>query len=96
MYAQLRIYTINPGRMDEWARWFHERLMPIAEAAGHTVIGPWASAAGTDFIWIRVYDSIEDAKLKDQRFYNSPEWVAIASEARQLIAKTEITEMSAI
>jgi len=96
MYAQLRVYTVNRGKMDEWVRWFNEKLTPIAAMASHTIVGPWVNEAMTEFIWIRVYDSSDDAKAKDERFYNSPEWRAIAAEARALIAKTEVTVMNGL
>lgn len=94
MYAQLRIYTVNRGRMADWVRWFDEKLMPIAAKAGQTVVGPWVDETATEFIWVRVYESAEDAKEKDERFYSSPEWKAIASEALELLAKTSVTVMS--
>ncbi len=95
MYAQLRIYTVNRGKMDEWVQWFDEKLRPIAARAGQTILGPWVNEARTDFIWIRVYDTADDARAKDDRFYDSAEWKAIAAEARTFIAKTEVTIMTA-
>jgi hypothetical protein len=94
MYAQLRVYTANRGKMDDWIRWFNDKLLPIADQAGHTIVGPWVNEAKTDFVWIRTYDSAEDAKAKDERFYGSPEWKAIAPEAAAFIAKTDITIMN--
>ena len=94
MYAQLRVYTVNRGKMDDWVSWFREKLMPIATRAGQTIVGPWVNDAKTEFIWIRVYDSAEDAKAKDERFYGAQDWKAIAAEARALLAKTEVTIMN--
>lgn len=94
MYAQLRRYTVNRGKMDDWVRFFYEKLVPIANRAGHTILGPWINEAGTDFIWIRLYDSTDEAKTKDGRFYGSSEWLAIAAEATGLIAKSEVMTMT--
>lgn len=33
MYAQLRIYTVNRGKMDDWVEWFNDKLRPIAQQA---------------------------------------------------------------
>jgi NIPSNAP len=96
MYAQLRIYTINRGAMRQWLKLFNEKLRPIASLAGHTIIGPWISEAETEFIWIRVYESAEDAKTKDERFYGSPEWNAVATECRSLVAKSQVTVMRGV
>lgn len=94
MYAQLRTYTVNRGRMDDWVRWFNEKLIPVATEAGHTILGPWVNEAKTEFIWIRAYDSADDAKAKDERFYASAGWKAIVSETRGFIAKAEVKAMS--
>jgi hypothetical protein len=58
------------------------------------VTGSWINEAETEFIWIREYESAEDAKVKDDLFYNSPEWKAIAHEAIALLAKTNVTVMT--
>lgn len=94
MYAQLRVYTMNRGKMDEWVRWFDRKLAPLAIACSHRIVGPWVNEAKTEFIWIRVYDDAKDAQVKDDRFYNSPEWKAIAAEARDFIAKAEVKIMN--
>lgn len=96
MYLQLRVYTINRGMMDDWVRCFDEKIRPIAARADHKIMGPWVNESKTDFIWIRAYDSVDDAKAKDDRFYGSAEWKAIAAEARAFIAKTEVTVMTAV
>jgi hypothetical protein len=90
MYVQLRTYTVNRGKMDEWVRWFADKLIPVAKQAGQTIQGPWVNEAKTEFVWMRVYDSAEDAKVKDERFYSSAGWKAIAPESAAFIAKTEV------
>ena len=94
MYAQLRVYTINRGKMDAWVEWFNNKARPVAEQVGHQILGPWINEASTEFIWIRTYESAEDAKAKDEAFSSSPAWQAIASEAAEYVAKIEVTPMS--
>jgi hypothetical protein len=94
MYAQLRVYTVNRGKMDDWVRWFNDKLTPVAKQAGHTILGPWVNEAKTEFVWIRAYDSADDAKAKDERFYSSAGWKALAPEAGAFIAKAEVTVMN--
>ena len=80
--------------MDAWVEWFNNKARPVAEQAGHQVLGPWINEARTEFIWIRTYESAEDAKAKDEAFSNSPVWQAIVGEAAEFIAKIEVTPMS--
>ena len=94
MYAQLRVYTVNRGKMDGWFEWFNDKVRPLAEEAGHQILGPWVNEANTEFTWIRTYESAEDAQSKDEAFSSSPAWQAIAGEAAEFIAKIEVTPMS--
>jgi hypothetical protein len=96
MYAELRVYTVNRGKFDEYVRWFNDKLTPVAKDAGHTILGPWANEDKTELIWIRVYDSADDAKTKNERFMSSPAWKAIAPEAGQFVAKADVTIMNAV
>jgi hypothetical protein len=57
-------------------------------------MGQWVNEAKTEFIWIRTYDSAEDAAAKDAAFAASPAWQAIQPEAAEFIAKIEVTPMS--
>ena len=94
MYAQLGVYTVNRGKMDAWIEWFNNKARPVAEQAGHQILGPWINEASTEFIWIRPYESAEDAKTKDEAFSSSPAWQAIAREASEFVAKIEVTPMT--
>lgn len=96
LYAQLRVYTVNRGKMDDWVRWFNDKLTPIATKAGQTILGPWVNEAKTEFIWIRIYESEDDARAKDERFYNSSEWQAVKAETGALIAKADVTIMNRV
>ena len=94
MYAQLRIYTVNRGKMDAWVEWFNSKAGPVAAQVSHQVLDPWINEARTEFIWIRTYESAEAAKAKDEAFSSLPAWQAIAGEAAEFVAKIEVTPMS--
>ena len=91
MYAQLRVYTVNRGKMDAWVEWFNSKARPVAEQAGHQIVGPWINDARTEYIWIRTYESAEDAKAKDEAFSSSPAWQAIASDAAEFVARNDVS-----
>jgi hypothetical protein len=93
LYAQLRVYTVNRGKMDDWIQFFNQKYKPLAKLHGYTIEGPWVNEAKTEFIWIRSYESAEDAKERDERFHGSPEFKAIHDEARAFLAKTDVTTM---
>jgi hypothetical protein len=80
--------------MDAWVEWWNNKARPVADQVGHQILGPWINEASTKFIWIRTYESAEDAQSKDEAFSSSPAWQAIAGEAAEFIAKIEVTPMS--
>lgn len=78
---QLRMYRVQPGRMDDWVAEFRAHVRPLRESMGFTVLGPWV---GEDerFVWLIGHDDLEAA---DASYYASPERVALDPDpARQL------------
>ncbi len=93
MTSQLRIYTINRGMMDGWAKLFTETLVPMQEQHGIRIEATWVSEDNTQFIWIRSFADAEDVKAKEAAFYGSPEWNAVMDHARSHIARTVVQTM---
>ena len=87
MYAQLRTYTVNRGKMEVWLELFRKHVQPLAHQAGHIILGPWLNEDKTEFVWVRTYDSAADAKAKDEAFYGNAEWKAVLPQAMECIAK---------
>ena len=76
-YAQLRIYTISRGEMARHLTLFRGEVVPVHKEHGHSIYGPWTNEQKTKMIWLRNYQSPEDAKAKDQGLYDSPAWKAL-------------------
>ena len=90
MVSQLRIYTINNGKMDEWLKVFEEQLRPIHTKYGIPVERTWVNDERTEFIWVRNFDSVEDLEKKTTAYVTSPERKALGAMPGSLIAKTEV------
>lgn len=90
MVSQLRIYTINNGKMDEWLKVFEEQLRPIHTKYGIPVERTWVNDERTEFIWVRNFDSVEDMEKKTTTYVTSPERKALGAMPGSLIAKTEV------
>lgn len=93
MISQLRVYTINRGMMDNWVKYFSETLIPMQEKHGIRIDNTWVSDDGSQFIWIRSFDSGDDVKAKEAAFYGSQEWAGAMDHARSHIARTVVTTM---
>ena len=42
---QLRLYRVEPGRMDDWVDEWRTHVLPPRESMGFEVLGPWAADA---------------------------------------------------
>ena len=72
--AQLRIYTINKGHMDEWLDLFHTHLVDRVHEAGMKISSSWVNVEKSQFIWIRTYDSLEDIAVREAEYYATDWW----------------------
>jgi hypothetical protein len=50
--AQLRIYTVKPGAMEDWVDEWRQQVAPLRRRFGFTILGPWIIEAEDRFVWI--------------------------------------------
>ena len=96
MVYQLRIYTINRGMMDSWISLFNEHIRPLHDRLGIPVQNSWVNADGTEFLWVRQFNSAEDIPVKEAEFFASPERIALADLPPSHIAKMEVRVIEAV
>ena len=72
MSAQLRIYDIKPGMMEEFAAKVDEELIPIRLDHGFRRSGPWIVEEDYQYVWIVHYDGEEPFEDVDRRYYSDP------------------------
>ena len=72
MSAQLRIYDIKPGMMEEFASKVDEELIPIRLDHGFRRSGPWIVEDNYQYVWIVHYDGEEPFEDIDERYYADP------------------------
>jgi quinol monooxygenase YgiN len=69
MATEVRIYTMKPGKLDEFEQIFIERIMQTSATYGIRIHAAWRHEEKNEFVWIRSYD--DQATL--DRYSNSPE-----------------------
>ena len=71
MASQLRMYTIKPGELDDFAQEWGEKILPLRLQSGFRVLGPWVIDETNQFVWILEHDG--NFELADSRYYESPD-----------------------
>lgn len=88
MTTQLRIFTINRGKMEEFVRAWKAGVYPLRLKHGYRIDGAWVAKERNEFIWLLSHDG-EDWKALEGAYYGSAERAAVDPDPRQYIAKTE-------
>ena len=96
MVTQLRRYTIRAGMMDSWIALFTQTIKPLTERCGMSVDGMWVDEAGSVFIWLRSFGSVEDIPVREAVFMGSPEYADFVPKAKEHLAGHDVTLMSPV
>jgi hypothetical protein len=91
MLAQIRIYTINRGAMDDFLEHFKNETMPLHESIGWPVVSTWVNRPQNEFIWVRTHNDAEDLEAKAKAFRE--EAAARGIQLGGHVAKMEIREV---
>ena len=93
MLAQIRLYTINRGEMDDFLKNFQEVVIPLHQRVGLPILATWVNRSQNEFIWIRTFEDAEDRERKLKAFQESPEMAEVRSKVGVKIAKMEVREV---
>src|SRR5215510_9516533 len=91
MQAQIRIYTINKGELDNFIKHFKEETKPIHDKVGWPIVASWVNRPQNEFIWIRTYEDASDLEAKSQAFRQEVEVAGITLGTS--VAKMEVREV---
>jgi hypothetical protein len=85
--TQLRIYRIEPGRLDDFAREWAGQVRPLRERLGFRVDGAWTVPEEDTFVWIVSHRGPGSFDEANQAYYDSPERKAFDPDPARLIAE---------
>jgi len=88
MITQLRRYTINRGKMDEFLEAWKNGVLPLRTKAGFRVEGAWVVRERNEFVWVMTYDG-DDWEARDKAYYASPERAALNPDPALFIARAD-------
>lgn len=73
---EVRVYKIAPGKMDEWERFFHDKLVAPQEKAGIKILNAYRTLEDENlFVWSRQYSSKKNMAAERAGFYESELWL---------------------
>ena len=87
--VQLRLYTIDKGRLDDFATAWHAGVYPLRRKLGYEI--PFAAKipATNQFIWLLTYEGPETWDNKEAGYYASAERKLLSPDPAQWIARPE-------
>jgi hypothetical protein len=87
--VQLRLYTINRGRLDDFAAAWRSGVYPLRTRMGYRI--PFAAKipATNQFVWLIAYDGPETFEKKEQEYYASSARTGMTPDPAQLIARPD-------
>lgn len=86
---QLRIYTLNRGALEQFAREWRGLIVPAREKVGFEVLGGWSVPAANQFVWLLSLPGPRDWDSADRAYFESPERRAMSPDPARLIARIE-------
>lgn len=89
MTTQLRIYTIHRGSLRAWVSEWREKIKPLRQRLGFTVLGAWTHEETSRFFWILQYSGRQSWDALETAFHDSEERRSMQPNPARHIAKTE-------
>jgi len=72
---EVRVYKVAEGKMDEWERFFHDKLVEPQEKAGIKVLTAYRTLGDENlFVWSRQFSSKANMAKERAAFYESDLW----------------------
>ena len=72
---EVRVYKVAEGKMDEWERFFHDRLVEPQKKAGIKILTAYRTLGDENlFVWSRQFSSKANMAKERAAFYQSDLW----------------------
>ena len=99
MFFELRQYRIKDGKRERWVRLMEEKIIPFQVSKGMVFVGSFVAMDEPDlYIWIRRFESEEEAERLYEEVYQSDYWkTEIAPLSKDMLDRDRmvITRMNA-
>lgn len=86
MTTQMRVYTINRDKMDDFVRAWIAGVYPLRQKHRFTIPQVWVNHSANQFIWLLSYDG-DDWEQAEAAYYASTERKTLDPDPAQYIAQ---------
>ena len=87
--TQVRIFTINKGKMNEFLSAWQKGVYPLRIKNGFKIEGAWVVQEKNKFIWILSYDGPDGFEATDSAYYASQSRTTLKPDPADYIADSE-------
>ena len=94
MDHQLRIYTVAPGRLDDFLALWRDHVVPARRAHGFEVVSAYVNRETSEFSWVVRHP--DDFAAADERYYASPERAALPWDPKDALTSVELRMFEAV
>ena len=96
MNQQLRLYQLDPDRIDEFITLWREQIVPARRAAGFRVRGAWVSRDEAGFAWVISYRGKGTFEEAEKRYYESEARAAVDPPPTEFLQGVETVMVEAL
>lgn len=94
--CEVRVYTINKGKMAEFVSAWRTGVYPLRLKHGFTIPAAWSVADSNQFMWIMCYAGAEGFQARDAAYYASSDRQTMKPDPRDFIARAEKWPMTPV
>ncbi len=92
--VHIRMYTVQPGRLDEWVELFRTRIAPVRRQLGFEIDGSWVDREHGQHIWVLAYSGPLTFEQANAEYWASPQRAALGVDPKEFLLWEEIREVS--
>ena len=96
MASQLRLYQLDPDRIDEFVTVWREQIVPARKAAGFRVEGAWVSREEAGFAWVIAYRGQGSFEEAEQQYYDSDARAAVSPPPTEFLRNVETVMVESV
>jgi hypothetical protein len=94
--TQLRVYTVRPGRLDEWVRLWRDRIVPLRRELGFEIHGSWVDPSRSEHIWVISHPGPASFEEANAAYWASPARETLGVDPKEFLVDERVQEIQPV